>query len=298
MRIEQFLYLKKIAETQSMNIACKSLFITQQALSRSIISLEEELGVPLLNRNKHGVSLTIQGEYVLKEGTKILNLADNIRNHFLVEKIAEETSLSIATTPLVNQFVLSTAITYFYKNFPTIGINIEVLSNEDIINHVVNNTIDIGFITEFSFNNYSNLLLPHNLKYIPVFSSTINVLISRNSILNKHKTISIDDLHNMNIIFFKDTFCQNDMLQLFFKGAAMPEVITVDNETLFFKMIADDIGFSFYFNTNELNINLRPNSEVIIRPLSDYASLSLGYIINTEYFNDNIFANIFCEHLL
>ena len=225
MRIEQFLYLKKIAETQSMNIACKSLFITQQALSRSIISLEEELGVPLLNRNKHGVSLTIQGEYVLKEGTKILELTDNIRNHFLSEKILPETTLRISTTPLNNQFLLSTALTYFYKNFPTIKIDIKLMSINNIINYILDNKIDIGFITEISFNNISNLVLPYNLKYIPVFSSPVSILISHNSPLNQKKMISLEDLQDKKIIFLKDSICQDDMLHIFLLRKLCPKLL-------------------------------------------------------------------------
>lgn len=298
MRIEQFLYLKKIAETQSINIACKSLFITQQALSRSIISLEEELGVQLLNRNKHGVSLTIQGEYVLKEGNKILELADNIRNHFLSEKILPDTTLRIATTPLNNQFLLSTALTYFYKNFPSIKINVNTMPINDIVGHLLEEQHDIGFITEISFENQSNLMLPYNLKYVPVFSSPVSILMSHNSSLNQKKTISLEDLRNKKILFLKNSICQDDLLRIFFTEETMPEVITVDNELLLFKLLADDIGISFFVTVDDLDINARIHPDVTVRSLSEKANLSLGYVVNEEKYNENIFAQIFCEHLL
>ena len=77
----------------------------------------------------------------------------------------------------------------------------------------------------------------------------------------------------------------------------MPEVITVDNELLFFKMLADDIGFSFFVTVNDLDINTRIHPDVTVRSLNEKADLSLGYIMEEEKFNENIFAKIFCNHL-
>ena len=298
MRIEQFLYLKKIAETNSMNLACKSLFITQQALSRSIISLEDELGVQLLNRSKQGVTLTVQGEYVLSEGNKILELIDGIRNRFLSEKILPETTLNISTTPLVNQYLLSTAISYFYRNFPAIKIDIDIMSTKDTITSILDNTIDIGFITEISFGNVSNLVVPYNLKYIPVFSYPISILTGRNSSLSEKKVISLEDLQNKKIIFFKDSICQEDMLNIIFKEKNIPETISVDNEQLFYKLLADDIGFSFYAPLGDLYTNARLPHDATIHSFDENINLTLGYVIDEEKYNENIFAQIFCEHLL
>ena len=52
MRIEQFYYLKTVIQEHSINSASKRLHISPQALSRSLIHLEEELNVKLLKRKK------------------------------------------------------------------------------------------------------------------------------------------------------------------------------------------------------------------------------------------------------
>lgn len=298
MRIEQFLYLKKIAETGSINLACKSLFITQQALSRSIISLEEELETQLLNRAKNGVTLTLQGEYVLNEGNKILDLADKIRNHFLSQKILPETILNISSTPITNQFILSTAISYFYKNFPEIVINITSMTAGETVQNILNDSLDVGFVSEITANNSSNLSLPPSLKYIPIFSSPISVMISSSSPLSAKKKIELSDLCEQKILFIKNSVSKDEMVHIFFQGDHKPEIIIVDSEQLFLKMLADNIGFSFYTAVNELDKRGGTHPGVIIRPLVEQANMTLGYIIKEERYSENIFAQIFCEHLL
>ena len=96
----------------------------------------------------------------------------------------------------------------------------------------------------------------------------------------------------------KNSICQDDLLRIFFTEETMPEVITVDNELLLFKLLADDIGISFFVTVDDLDINARIHPDVTVRSLSEKANLSLGYVVNEEKYNENIFAQIFCEHLL
>ena len=61
MRIQQLVYLEKIAEKGSINEAAKDLFLTQPSLSNAMKDLEQEMNIQLLVRHKNGVSLTEEG---------------------------------------------------------------------------------------------------------------------------------------------------------------------------------------------------------------------------------------------
>ena len=56
MRIQQLVYLEKIAEKGSINEAAKDLFLTQPSLSNAMKDLEQEMNIQLLVRHKNGVS--------------------------------------------------------------------------------------------------------------------------------------------------------------------------------------------------------------------------------------------------
>lgn len=60
-----------VAELGSLNKAAHRLNLSQPALSKSIQLLEEDLGVPLIDRTPRGISLTSYGESVFEHGRRI-----------------------------------------------------------------------------------------------------------------------------------------------------------------------------------------------------------------------------------
>ena len=51
----------QVGKSKSFSKAAKELFMTQPAVSQSIMQLEKELDIRLFNRNSKGVSLTNEG---------------------------------------------------------------------------------------------------------------------------------------------------------------------------------------------------------------------------------------------
>ena len=73
MQIKQLEYLVEISHRKSFNSASEYLYITPQSLSRSITTMENELGFKLFERNSRGVRFTREGELYLeaaKENTE------------------------------------------------------------------------------------------------------------------------------------------------------------------------------------------------------------------------------------
>ncbi len=58
MEIRQLKYFLKVAETLNFSEASRKLYITQSTLSQQISHLEQEIGLPLFERNSHEVYLT------------------------------------------------------------------------------------------------------------------------------------------------------------------------------------------------------------------------------------------------
>ena len=67
MTIIQLEYLLAVANCGSFSLAAEHCFVTQPSLSMQIKSLEEELGVVLLDRSKKPVIPTEAGEVVLEQ---------------------------------------------------------------------------------------------------------------------------------------------------------------------------------------------------------------------------------------
>ncbi len=78
MEIKQLKYFQQVARDLSFSKAAKSLYISQQALSKIIKNLETELGAPLFERAHSGVALTDFGRRVLVESWEITAHIDRL----------------------------------------------------------------------------------------------------------------------------------------------------------------------------------------------------------------------------
>jgi LysR family transcriptional regulator, benzoate and cis,cis-muconate-responsive activator of ben and cat genes len=77
--IRQLRYFLAVAEELSFTRAADRCQVSQPPLSRQIAHLEEEIGVRLLDRDQHSVSLTAAGRVFLEEARAILERIDGSR---------------------------------------------------------------------------------------------------------------------------------------------------------------------------------------------------------------------------
>lgn len=101
MNLQQFEHLLAVVETGSFSRAADKVHLTQPALSRSLQSLEEEIGVPLVERNGRRKTLTPVGELVAARARRIqLEVSELKRSVALAEGLAiGNVRLGLGPTP-------------------------------------------------------------------------------------------------------------------------------------------------------------------------------------------------------
>lgn len=72
MTLNQLLYFQKVATLENYHQAAEELYVSQPSLSRSMASLEAELGITLFQKEGRGVILTKAGRLFLEHANKIL----------------------------------------------------------------------------------------------------------------------------------------------------------------------------------------------------------------------------------
>ena len=87
MTLNQILYFQKIANLENYHQAAEELYISQPSLSRSMASLENELGVTLFEKEGRGVTLTKAGRMFLEYADRILTDC-----HIAVGKMGERST--------------------------------------------------------------------------------------------------------------------------------------------------------------------------------------------------------------
>ncbi len=95
MRVEQITYFLSVAEHGNITAAAKALFISQPALSKQIALLEQEIGLPLFERQARGVVLTQAGVQFRKDLQNILKELENAKKNAVLAGRAQKPLLNI-----------------------------------------------------------------------------------------------------------------------------------------------------------------------------------------------------------
>lgn len=95
MRLEQITYFLSVAEHGNITAAAKSLYISQPALSKQITLLEQEIGLPLFERQARGVALTQAGVQFQKDLQNILKELENAKKNAVLAGRAQKPLLNL-----------------------------------------------------------------------------------------------------------------------------------------------------------------------------------------------------------
>jgi len=145
MELRHVRYFLAVAESLNFSKAAQQLHIAQPPLSRQIRQLEDELGVELFVRNKHGVQLTKAGHAFLDEGRKLVVQAGHAAE---AARHAQKGESGIVRIGIASGLggVVAKVVAEHGKRFP--AINIEC---KDTFSSIQNETlhkreIDLGFL--------------------------------------------------------------------------------------------------------------------------------------------------------
>lgn len=143
MKINQLQNFISVVEYGSMNKAAEKLYTSQPNLSRSIQSLEEEMGKELLVRTNHGVSMTPTGRLLYYYAQSILNdlnVLERIK-HLDEKQIYSKLSVSVAQIFIKDDLVLKC-----YEQLCSSETEIQIIetTTEGVLEDVTTSKSEIG----------------------------------------------------------------------------------------------------------------------------------------------------------
>ena len=167
-----FEMLKVISDVGNITKASEKLCITQSALSKKIKTLEDELGVTLLERHRGGVSVTDEGQVVLNYGTDITKaiyeMRLRLRNHMYGFNGVINAGISIDQT----REYIADLIGEYRNSFSNVQINIRTGKNYRVYDRFINEELDVAMIRgDFPWHEYKSLL---STEHVCLISSSGN----------------------------------------------------------------------------------------------------------------------------
>lgn len=209
MRLEQFEFILEVASKKSMQKAADNLHTSIQNVSKLIKQLEDELHVQLFVRNKYGVFLTPDGEYICAEAQKIIDAVGNLQKRYIFDNnrpaINDLPHMNILTAHATSEFC-STLLEKICGKYDPQSASIFI---EDAL--TVNQTIEkdpSSLFPEYDFI-FTNLVqselnrIKKSFKENSIYflqRDRLGVRLSVDNLLSDRKSISIKDIIDQPLI--------------------------------------------------------------------------------------------------
>jgi len=136
--------LVALVQHGSFGDAAAALGISQPALSRSLQSLEAEVGERLLDRTRSGVVPTQMGELVLRRGTALLSGAEELQREIVLSRGLEIGELAVAAGPYPAELSVGVAAGRLLARHPGLSMDIRVGGWQSLTRLVLEGKVDLA----------------------------------------------------------------------------------------------------------------------------------------------------------
>lgn len=142
--LEKLRHFYKLSQYRSINEAAELMGISQAGLSKSISALEAALDIPLFSRSNQGLTLTKEGELVLKSTKSIIEEAEMVERQLRSLKAASIPKiLRIGMYDSIAVYFFSDLATYLNNIYQGLRIELVVDSSANLANRIQGGELDL-----------------------------------------------------------------------------------------------------------------------------------------------------------
>ena len=224
MDLRQLEILQTIAETGSFTACGRKLHVSQSAISRQILLLEEELGEPLFLRVGRHVRMTPAAESLVQLGQRVFQ---DVRE--TVGGITDRTrtlkgTLRLAGGMTVCLYVFPPLLKHLKRMHPQLDVRLTVATATHSIEEIKAGRVDAGLLT-----------LPvdeSDLVTVPIMREELLVVTTPTHPLSKRKKIVAADLASEPFVLFEQGSATRRVIDSFFVTEKITPTIVMDTENV------------------------------------------------------------------
>lgn len=272
MTLNQLGYFYQAAVLQHFNQAAEKMNISEPSLSRSISSLEDELGVTLFEKRGRNAILTKAGEIFLEHATQILDdvkRAENKMHHLATDG----GHIDIAyVSPLAREYIPRTV-----RNFLSLeqNKNITFNFNQDITSVNIEGLKKGAY--DLIFGSYS--ANEPNIEFVPIITQEIVAILPAGHPLSRKEALQAADFADYQVLGYNRHSGLGKYTRSFFKehGIAPNFICESPDENGIASLVAQGFGIALVADVDTIY-----RDEICIRPLISSESFShtvyMGYM--------------------
>jgi DNA-binding transcriptional LysR family regulator len=146
MDLRQLEIFVKVAELKSFSKAAQALRLTQPTISEHIRTLEQELGVRLLDRLGRGAEATRAGQLLLSHATRMLQLQRETLQAMDSFQGRLAGDLHVAASTIPGEYVLPALIGRFKEKFPDIVVSLLIGDTRAVVDWVIDGRAEVAVV--------------------------------------------------------------------------------------------------------------------------------------------------------
>lgn len=205
MNIKDLKWFREICSLKSITKAAANLYITPQGLSKSIKNLENELGVELLERTPNGITLTPYGEKLYEKSEVLLKDYDDLYYEMEMLKQQESGLIRICSAYGVFRILGIDFVLNFEQTHPGMSMDYMEFPDIHIDREVAAGYYDAGFAI--------GPIADESLEQIPIFQSTVSLLVYEGHPLYERESVSFADLKGEPLVLESRGFKINSLVK-------------------------------------------------------------------------------------
>src|SRR6266851_4578588 len=224
MDLRQLEILQAIAETGSFTACGRKLHVSQSAISRQILLLEEELGEPLFLRVGRQVRMTPAAESLVQLGQRVfLDVRETVGA--ITDRTRElRGTLRLSGGMTVCLYVFPPLLTHLKRVHPQLDVRLTVATAQGSVQEIRAGRVDAGLLT-----------LPveeADLVTVPVLREELLLVTTPAHPLAKRRKVAPRDLAHLPFILFEMGSATRKVIDTFFAGEGVEPTIVMDTENV------------------------------------------------------------------
>jgi DNA-binding transcriptional LysR family regulator len=224
MDLRQLEILQAIAETGSFTACGRKLHVSQSAISRQILLLEEELGEPLFLRVGRAVRMTPAAESLVQLGKRVFqDVRDTVG--VITDRTRElKGTLRISGGMTVCLYVFPPLLKHLRRVHPKLDVRLTVATAERSVQEIRAGRVDAGLLT-----------LPideSDLVAVPVMREELLLVMPPGHALAKRRKVAARDLANQPFVLFEVGSATRRVIDHFFASEKIEPTIVMDTENV------------------------------------------------------------------
>ena len=210
MEITQLRHLVEVDNAHSISKAADNLFMGQPNLSKSIRTIENELGVMIFERSSAGVKTTEKGSVIVAKARQILFDMDNLRNCFATES---NKPLEICLSSPRSFFMIYCLKEFFNSFNGQYSLKLKSANAFEAAKNIQNGVCELSAV-RYNLNEEKKYLAYFKklgLSLTPIRQFSPMALVSKEGSLSSFKVLEQKDLENSALIIGGEYFPEDNL---------------------------------------------------------------------------------------